>query len=136
MSKCGETPQIGEVGYVFVCCLQLDMYFPLMSSTHVIYQCHIMRDNGVVVSMQGCHVTCHIVSVMLQHRVFTHYIVGVMADHIDIASSQFKHYVTCIGACLVTCHTMSLHAILWKCYEPLLLYEIMTHIRTVSLAVF
>ena len=30
------------------------------------YQCHIMRDNSAVVSLQGCHVTCHTVSVMLQ----------------------------------------------------------------------
>ena len=82
------------------------------------------------------HSEYHVTVCLSQHRVFTHSIVGVMSNHIDIASSQFKHYVTCIGACLVTCHTMSLHAILWKCYEPLLLYEIMTHIRTVSLAIF
>ena len=32
---------------------------------HMSYQCHIMDDNGAVVSLQECHVTCHIVCVKI-----------------------------------------------------------------------
>ena len=60
--KCSEIRGLECGGLCVVSYLDVDFHSCLQ---HISYQCLIMGDNGAVVSLQGCHVTCHIVCVKI-----------------------------------------------------------------------